>query len=199
MMDAMGVWPKSIIFENLEDKIAKTKILCQSFGNLRKAYIQFVQQNYNPLLKDLYKFSPKFLPDELNEWLKNPTESAESSKTTAETKSNDPLQNKGIGPIKDLKLGELNEEMVATGKKIYEVKCIACHNISEKLIGPPQAGVLKRRSPEWVMNLMLNPEEMLKKDPIAIELLKEYNNIPMTNQQLTEEEARAILEFFRTI
>ncbi len=129
----------------------------------------------------------------------NPTESAESSKTTAETKSNDPLQNKGIGPIKDLKLGELNEEMVATGKKIYEVKCIACHNISEKLIGPPQAGVLKRRSPEWVMNLMLNPEEMLKKDPIAIELLKEYNNIPMTNQQLTEEEARAILEFFRTI
>ena len=60
------------------------------------------------------------------------------------------------------------------------------------------AGVTQRRSPEWIMNMILNPEEMVANDPIAKELLVEYNS-PMANQSLTEEEARGILEFFRTI
>ena len=79
-----------------------------------------------------------------------------------------PLDNKGIGPIKNIEFDEaVNEEMVVKGKAIYEEKCIACHNLKGDMIGPSQAGVLKRRSPEWIMNLMLNPEEMLKKDDIA--------------------------------
>ena len=42
------------------------------------------------------------------------------------------------------------------------------------MIGPAIKGIYERRSPEWVMNIMLNPTEMLKKDPVAIALLKEY-------------------------
>jgi len=45
----------------------------------------------------------------------------------------------------------------------------------------------------------LNPTEMLKEDPIAKALLKEYNNILMINQNLSEEEARAIAEYLRTL
>jgi len=60
-------------------------------------------------------------------------------------------------------------------------------------------GIYERRSPEWVMNILLNPTEMLKKDPIARALLKEYNNIQMLNQNLSEEEARAIAEYLRTL
>jgi hypothetical protein len=48
------------------------------------------------------------------------------------------------------------------------------------------------------MNMILNPEEMVQKDPIAKQLLVEYNGAPMANQNLTEDEARAILEYFRT-
>ena len=51
----------------------------------------------------------------------------------------------------------------------------------------------------WVMNMLLNPAEMLKKDPIAIALLKEYNNIMMLNQNLTNDEARSISEYLRTL
>jgi len=40
---------------------------------------------------------------------------------------------------------------------------------------------------------------MLKKDPIAIALLKEYNNIMMLNQNLSNDEARSITEYFRTL
>ena len=60
-------------------------------------------------------------------------------------------------------------------------------------------GIYERRSPEWVMNILLNPTEMLKKDPIASALLKEYNNIQMLNQNLSEAEARAIAEYLRTL
>jgi len=49
------------------------------------------------------------------------------------------------------------------------------------------------------MNMLLNPAEMLKKDPIAIALLKEYNNIMMLNQNLTNDEALSITEYFRTL
>jgi len=60
------------------------------------------------------------------------------------------------------------------------------------------SGVTKRRSPEWVMNMMLNPEQMLAENPTAMALLKEYS-APMANQNLTNDDARAVLEFLRTL
>ena len=111
----------------------------------------------------------------------------------------DPMTNMGIGPVKSVELGELDQAMADEGKKLYDAKCTACHNIKTKMIGPPQAGVLDRRTPEWVMNMIINPSEMLKKDPTARKLLKEFNNVPMTEQGVTEAEARKILEYFRTM
>ncbi len=49
------------------------------------------------------------------------------------------------------------------------------------------------------MNMILNPEEMIQKDPIAKKLLMEFNGAPMANQNLTEEQARQVLEYFRTL
>ena len=60
-------------------------------------------------------------------------------------------------------------------------------------------GIYERRSPEWVINILLNPTEMLKQDLIAKALLKKYNNVMMLNQNLSEEEARAITEYLRTL
>ena len=68
-----------------------------------------------------------------------------------------------------------------------------------KLIGPAMKGIYERRSPEWVMNMLLNPTEMLKQDPIAKALLEEYNNVMMLNQNLSQEEARSISEYLRTL
>lgn len=71
--------------------------------------------------------------------------------------------------------------------------------MDKKFIGPALAGVTERRSPEWIMNMILNPEEMIQKDPIAKQLMIESNMAVMANQNLTEEEARAILEYFRSL
>ena len=93
----------------------------------------------------------------------------------------------------------LTRNLFKKGAAAYRSKCTACHAIDKKLIGPALKGIYKRRSPEWVVNLLLNPTEMLKKDPIAMALLKEYNNIMMLNQNLSEDEALAIAEFMRTL
>ena len=119
--------------------------------------------------------------------------------SSTEVDMND-MSNTGIGPVKNLELpDEIDQDMVAKGKAIFDSKCLACHKPNKKFIGPAPAGVLDRRSPEWVMNMMLNPEEMVMKDPIAKQLLIEHNGSPMANQNLTEEEARQILEYFRTL
>ena len=49
------------------------------------------------------------------------------------------------------------------------------------------------------MNMILNPDVMVNEDPLAKDLLMEFNGSPMANQNLTEDEARAILEYFRTL
>lgn len=110
------------------------------------------------------------------------------------------MSNKGVGPIKNIDLPEtIDQTMVAAGAELYKIKCTACHKVGKKFIGPAPNGVLDRRSPEWIMNMILDPEGMVKNDPIAKALLIEHNGSPMANQSLNQEEARSILEYFRTL
>ncbi|ELR70765.1 Multicopper oxidase [Fulvivirga imtechensis AK7] len=126
-----------------------------------------------------------------------------ASESSAAAKPGDPMKdwknNKGIGPVKSLALGEIDPKMAEEGKVIYEELCTACHKIDKKFIGPAPKGILDRRTPEWIMNMILNPEEMIQKDPIAKQLLMEANGAPMANQNLTEDQARKVLEYFRTL
>ncbi|MCX7547270.1 cytochrome c [Xanthomarina sp. F1114] len=110
------------------------------------------------------------------------------------------LVNKGVGPIKSLELpAEIDQSLATKGEDIFKKMCTACHRPDKKFIGPAPKGVLDIRTPEWVMNMILNPEVMVKEDPLAKELLVEFNGSPMANQNLTEDEARAVLEYFRTL
>ncbi len=110
------------------------------------------------------------------------------------------LTNKGVGPIKNLELpAEIDQAMATKGMEVYKTKCMACHKPDKKFIGPAPKGILERRTPEWIMNMILDPEDMIKKDPLAKSLLIEFNGSPMANQNLTEEEARQVLEYFRTL
>lgn len=110
------------------------------------------------------------------------------------------LDNKGIGPITSLDFpAEIDDEMATRGEAQFNAICVACHMADQRMIGPAMAGVYERRSPEWVMNMILNPDGMLREDPIAKALLKEYNNAIMLNQNLTEAEARDVAEYLRTL
>ena len=123
----------------------------------------------------------------------------EATKATKPSETID-LTNKGVGPIKSITLAsEIDQAMVTKGADVFKRMCTACHKVGKKFIGPPPNGVLKRRTPEWVMNMILDPEGMVKNDQLARDLLMEFNGSPMANQNLSEEDARAVLEYFRTL
>ena len=110
----------------------------------------------------------------------------------------DPMQDKGIGPVTSITLGKIDLAMAEQGKELFKTKCSACHKTDKRFVGPALAGVTERRTPEWIMNMILNPEIMVAENPLAKKLLAEYLS-PMANQSLTEPEARLILEYFRTL
>jgi len=111
----------------------------------------------------------------------------------------DPMQDIGVGPIKSpiVLSQDIDTQMARKGEEIFKLKCTACHKIESKLIGPALNGITKRRNPAWIMNMILDPQGMIEKNPIAKKLVQEYNGAVMTNQGLSQEEARSILEFFR--
>jgi len=119
--------------------------------------------------------------------------------TTIVKETIDPMNDKGIGPISSLELNAtINQTISSKGEKIFTGKCSACHKLDKRFIGPALEGVTKRRTPEWIMNMILNPEQMVKENAQAKQLLMEYIS-PMANQSLTKDEARSILEYFRNI
>lgn len=126
------------------------------------------------------------------------TDQKDAPKEVVETKTIDPMTDKGIGPISSVTLGEIDPVLAETGQGVFKAKCSACHKMSKRFVGPALAGVTEKRTPEWIMNMILNPEVMVAKNEQAKQLLAEYLS-PMANQNLTEEEARAILEYFRTV
>jgi len=107
------------------------------------------------------------------------------------------MQNKGIGPITELTLSKIDTSLARFGKSLFKAQCVNCHKIDERYIGPALKGIAQRRSPEWIMNMMLNPIVMTQKDSIAIKLLSIYST-QMLVQNLTKEDARSILEYLRT-
>jgi mono/diheme cytochrome c family protein len=105
----------------------------------------------------------------------------------------------GIGPIKSkLTLEKINLDLVKKGQAIFNTKCASCHKLDERYVGPAQRDVWERRTPEYILNMMLNPEEMYKRHPEAKKLLAEYMT-PMPAQNLTMDDARALLEYFRKV
>lgn len=103
----------------------------------------------------------------------------------------------GVGPITEVEVGPIDEGLAATGEETFVIKCSACHKLDERYVGPPLRGVTERRSPAFIMNMILNPEGMLAQHPEVQALLAQFA-VPMANQNLTQADARAVLEYLRS-
>ncbi len=101
------------------------------------------------------------------------------------------------------KIASQTIDLATKGEKLFYSKgCNACHypdkERSFKLVGPGLKGITNERSEEWLIAIIVNPDSMLKNDPEAQKLLKEYGT-PMPNQGVTVDEAKAIIAYLRKI
>lgn len=119
-----------------------------------------------------------------------------SNASTQTTSDYDPKR--GEGKWDHVEVGEtLDQPMAAEGKLISDLKCASCHKYTdERLVGPGWAGVSEKHRPEWIMNFITNPDPMIDKDP-ELQAQLELCLVRMPNQNLSDEEARSILEFMR--
>ncbi|MES2894310.1 MAG: c-type cytochrome [Bacteroidota bacterium] len=116
--------------------------------------------------------------------------------TAAANPTYDPKR--GEGKFRDVKLeAKLDPAMAEKGEKVSDLKCASCHKMTdEKLVGPGWQGVTSRHAPEWILNFMTNTDAMIDKDPKAQAML-EICMVRMPNQNLSDEDARSLLEFMR--
>lgn len=119
-----------------------------------------------------------------------------STESTASESSYNPEL--GEGKFDKIDLPEtLDHEMAALGEIASGTKCLSCHKLTnERLVGPGWAGVTERRTPEWIMNFITNPDPMIDKDP-ELQAQLEVCLVRMPNQNISDDEARQILEFMR--
>ena len=122
----------------------------------------------------------------------------DSKKTTTSNGNPDYDPNRGEGKFTKVDVKPaLDAAMAGNGEKVFGVKCSSCHKLTEeKLVGPGWKGVTSRHSPEWIMNFTTNTDAMLNKDPKAQAQL-EICLVRMPNQNLSDDDARSLLEFMR--
>jgi cytochrome c len=91
----------------------------------------------------------------------------------------------GVGPIKKVELDSINTKLAEQGRATINEYCSQCHAMNERKAGPPLGTVTQRRTPEFVMNMMLNASGMEQHDPIVRRLLEEYH-VPMPDLNLSQ-------------
>jgi len=94
--------------------------------------------------------------------------------------------------------GPVDDALAEQGERVFQTKgCVGCHTIGKgRLTGPDLKGVTERRPYGWFVPWVVNPDSMLKVDPVAKQLLAEYMT-PMLNMGVTPDEARALWEYLR--
>ena len=89
---------------------------------------------------------------------------------------------------------------IPLGEQLFRTRCATCHTVNgveaADALGPDLLGVNDRREPEWLLNWLRAPDQMLAdEDPIAIALYERYNRLSMPNMRLNQEEAASILDY----
>ncbi len=126
--------------------------------------------------------NPYVLADQLGNWL---------------TGWKSPQKNKDYDKAPELRA-------LTRGEPLFRTRCSSCHSVDGNeqpdAIGPDLAGVTQRRDINWLLRWLQAPDKMIaQKDPIAMQLLKQYNNLPMPNLRLNKQEALELIEYMGTL
>ncbi|KGJ99316.1 SCO family protein [Thalassotalea sp. ND16A] len=83
------------------------------------------------------------------------------------------------------------------GQYLYRTRCTACHTLGQgDGLGPDLLGVVAKRDRTWLARWLKVPDEMLaEKDPIAMQLFAQYQQLAMPNLQLSDIDVAALIDY----
>jgi len=99
-----------------------------------------------------------------------------------------PLHEFAVGPPQD-------------AEAVFQAQCATCHTIGGgDGIGPDLEGVTTRRERDWLARWMIDPPAMISDgDPIATDLLEQFNGVPMPALGLSEADVEALIVYFEEL
>ncbi len=85
----------------------------------------------------------------------------------------------------------------SSGEELYKTTCAACHTIGKgRLVGPDLIGINEKRDQDWLIHFIRSSQKMVSAgDSLAVALYEEYNNIPMPDNNLSDEKIVSILDY----
>jgi cytochrome c5 len=96
-----------------------------------------------------------------------------------------------------LKYGNVAEN----GEQIFQDYCTSCHTIGKGiLVGPDLAGVTSRREENWLLRQIKEPDVLIEEeDSVAMQLLQDFDDMPMVNLGLSNAEVKAVISYLKSI
>ncbi len=90
---------------------------------------------------------------------------------------------------------KLNDSLANRGRVLFDDKsCSDCHTLGEAEMAPDLLGVLDRRTEDWLMMQITQPEWMNDHDPITRQLIRDYD-LEMIETGVEGADAKALLHF----
>ena len=102
-------------------------------------------------------------------------------------------------------------QVAAMGENLFRTRCEVCHTIGagsvrtvggegielrQTRLGPDLMHVVDRRQRSWLARWLSDPEKMVAdRDPVALQLYGEWDEVLMPNLRLNEVEVEALIEF----
>jgi protein SCO1/2 len=86
----------------------------------------------------------------------------------------------------------------STASYLFRTRCESCHTIGggETRLGPDLIGIGERRSRDWLVRWIKEPDKMIQEgDPEALELFERYQRIAMPNLRLEDEQVDALIDY----
>jgi mono/diheme cytochrome c family protein len=76
----------------------------------------------------------------------------------------------------------VNAQDLAEGEQIYKNNCSTCHAVTDEVVvGPGLKGILQRRTIDWIIPWVKNPQAVIASgDKYAVDLYNKYNKAQMT-------------------
>lgn len=94
---------------------------------------------------------------------------------------------------------DVSEEVIKDGMKLFEKKCLACHDksLTRRSTGPALMGVTEKRELDWLVSWIRNSKKMIDAgDPDAVAIYNEFNGTAMTAfGDLSDDQIKSILMY----
>jgi cytochrome c551/c552 len=85
------------------------------------------------------------------------------------------------------------------GKELFTANCTACHTIGKgQLVGPDLKNSHKKYKEAWLIKWIRSSQTLINKnDPIAVALFKQYNEIPMPDVDMTDNQIKSVIAYMK--